>query len=427
MKSFSAVEIIVAKRDGNALSKDQIAWMIDQYTKGTIADEQMSALAMAILLNGMSRQETSELTQAMVASGEKLDFASLGIPTSDKHSTGGVGDKITLILTPLIACFGIAVPQLSGRGLGHTGGTLDKLESISGWNAHLSNTQMLQQLKDVGAVISAAGSGLTPADSKLYSLRDVTGTVESIPLIASSIMSKKIAEGTKSLVLDVKTGTGAFMKSVERSQELAQTLVAIGTDAGVATRALITDMNTPLGRQIGNALEVQEAIEVLSGGGPNDVIEITIALANEMLAAAGLPEQDVAEALSDGRALAKFEQLIQAQGGDLSKPLPVANESHTIYASSSGVLTELDALSVGIASWRLGAGRERKEDQVDHSAGITLHAQVGEQVPEGQALMTLHASSEDKFARAIEALVGSFKLSASAQRFERQVVLEKVQ
>ncbi|KGM16729.1 pyrimidine-nucleoside phosphorylase, partial [Actinotalea fermentans ATCC 43279 = JCM 9966 = DSM 3133] len=313
---FDAVDIIRTKRDGGRLLPEEIDWVVDAYTRGVVADEQMSALAMAILLKGMEREEIARWTAAMIASGERLDFSSLSRPTADKHSTGGVGDKITLPLAPLVAACGVAVPQLSGRGLGHTGGTLDKLESIAGWRAALSNEQMIAQLEDVGAVICAAGSGLAPADRKLYALRDVTGTVEAIPLIASSIMSKKIAEGTGSLVLDVKVGSGAFMKDVAQARELARTMVDLGTDAGVRTVALLTDMSTPLGLTVGNALEVRESVEVLAGGGPADVVELTVALAREMLAAAGRGDVDPADALADGRAMDAWRRMIAAQGGD---------------------------------------------------------------------------------------------------------------
>ncbi|MER2137887.1 MAG: thymidine phosphorylase, partial [Arthrobacter sp.] len=342
---FDAVDIIRVKRDRGTLSPEQIDWTIDAYTRGVIADEQMAALNMAILLNGMDREEISRWTAAMIDSGERMDFSSLGKPTSDKHSTGGVGDKITLPLAPLVAVFGVAVPQLSGRGLGHTGGTLDKLEAIPGWRAALSNEEMMAQLADVGAVICAAGAGLAPADKKLYALRDVTATVEAIPLIASSIMSKKIAEGTGSLVLDVKVGSGAFMKNVDDARELAQTMVTLGKDAGVNTVAFLTNMATPLGLTAGNAIEVQESVEVLAGGGPSDVVELTVALAKEMLAAAGQPDADPAAALKDGRAMDVWRRMIAAQGGDPDAELPVARESETITASADGVLTELDALS----------------------------------------------------------------------------------
>jgi thymidine phosphorylase len=404
---FDAVDVIVAKRGKHELSDAQIDWVIDAYTRGEVADEQMSSLAMAILLNGMNRREISRWTAAMIASGERMDFSSLSRPTSDKHSTGGVGDKITLALAPLVAACGVAVPQLSGRGLGHTGGTLDKLESIPGWSAVLSNAQMMRQLEDVGAVICAAGDGLAPADKKLYALRDVTGTIEAVPLIASSIMSKKIAEGTGSLVLDVKVGSGAFMKDVDTARELARTMVDLGTDAGVSTIALLTSMQTPLGLTAGNALEVRESVEVLAGGGPPDVVELTLVLAREMLAAAGRGDIDPADALKDGRAMDVWRAMITAQGGDPRAPLPVARETQQILATGSGVLTQLDALKVGIAAWRLGAGRARKEDQVQAGAGIEMHAKPGAVLRTGDPLMTLHTDTPERFVRAMEALVGS--------------------
>nr|MBA2738748.1 thymidine phosphorylase [Nocardioidaceae bacterium] len=368
-EAHDAVDVIRTKRDGGALSADQIDWVVDAYTRGAVADEQMSALAMAILLNGMEPAEVARWTAAMVASGERMSFAQLSRPTADKHSTGGVGDKITLPLAPLVAACGVAVPQLSGRGLAHTGGTLDKLESIPGWRASLTSAELMTQLEDVGAVICAAGADLAPADKKLYALRDVTATVESIPLIASSIMSKKIAEGTGSLVLDVKVGSGAFMKDLEQAHELAATMVALGTDAGVRTVALLTDMNTPLGRTAGNALEVRESLEVLAGGGPGDVIELTLALAREMLSCAGVDDVDPADRLADGSAMDVWRAMIAAQGGDPDGELPVARESYDVVAEAGGVLTRLDALAVGVAAWRLGAGRARKEDAVQAGAG----------------------------------------------------------
>ncbi|MBX6769103.1 MAG: thymidine phosphorylase, partial [Actinomadura rubrobrunea] len=360
---MDAIDVIRAKRDGGTLTPEQIDWTIDAYTRGVMADEQMAALAMAILLNGMTRAEVARWTEAMIRSGERMDWSGLDRPTTDKHSTGGVGDKITLPLAPLVAACGAAVPQLSGRGLGHTGGTLDKLESIPGWRASLSPEEMLAVLTDVGAVVCAAGSGLAPADRRLYALRDVTGTVESIPLIASSIMSKKIAEGTGALVLDVKVGSGAFMKTVDQARELAETMVGIGADHGVRTVALLTAMDRPLGRAVGNAVEVAESVEVLAGGGPSDVVELTVTLAREMLAAAGLSSaKDPADALADGSAMDVWRRMISAQGGDPDAPLPTAKETHDVAAPASGVLTRLDAYAVGVAAWRLGAGRARKED-----------------------------------------------------------------
>jgi thymidine phosphorylase len=426
MSEFAAVELIMQKREKGELSTAEINWLIANYTTGVVADEQMSAMAMAILLNGMSRREIKDLTMAMIASGETLNYAGLAAPTSDKHSTGGVGDKITLPLAPLVAAFGVAVPQLSGRGLGHTGGTLDKLESIKGWRASLSNDEFHKQLADVGAVICAAGAGLAPADKKLYALRDVTGTVEAIPLIASSIMSKKIAEGTSSLVLDVKVGSGAFMKNIDRARELARVMVQLGQDAGVNTSALLTDMSTPLGLEIGNALEVKESVEVLAGGGPADVVELTVELAREMLRLAGRTDVDVAAALKDGRAMDKWRQMISAQGGDPDAALPTASEHHVVLAPSDGVLTQLDALQVGTASWRLGAGRARKEDPIQFGAGITLHAQLGSAVKAGQPLMTLHTDEAERFERAMEALEGSFKIEAAATPAPRKILLDRI-
>jgi len=423
--SFSAVELIIKKRERNALSTEEINWLIDNYTSGAVADEQMSAMAMAILLNGMEREEIRDLTMAMIASGERLDFSGLSAPTADKHSTGGVGDKITLPLAPLVASYGVAVPQLSGRGLGHTGGTLDKLEAIPGWQAALSNTELYSQLAEIGAVICAAGSGLAPADRKLYSLRDVTGTVEAIPLIASSIMSKKIAEGTSALVLDVKVGSGAFMKTLDRATELAKVLVALGQDAGVKTSALLTDMSTPLGLKIGNSLEVEESIEVLTGGGPSDVVQLTVELAREMLMHVGIKDVDPSENLSNGKAMDVWRKMISAQGGDPDAQLPKAKNSHTIRASSSGHVFQLDALSLGISSWRLGAGRERKEDQVQFGAGIELHHQVGDQVSAGDALMTLFTDTPEKFERAIEIAEAGIQISAG-QPAERKLILGRI-
>lgn len=392
--SLSAVEIIIKKREKGELSKSEIDWLISNYTNNQISDEQMSSMAMAILLNGMSREEIKHLTQAMIDSGERMDFSELSKPTADKHSTGGVGDKITLPLAPLVASYGVAVPQLSGRGLGHTGGTLDKLEAIPGWQANLSNQQMFDQLEKVGAVVCAAGSGLAPADKKLYALRDVTGTVEAIPLIASSIMSKKIAEGTASLVLDVKVGSGAFMKNIESAQKLAETLVSLGKDSGVKTSAFLTDMSTPLGRKIGNALEVEESIEVLAGGGPADVVELTLKIAQEMLTLSGV-EADPAENLKNGKAMDKWREMISAQSGDLSAPKAKAKHSEKVYASKDGFL-ELDALGVGMASWRLGAGREKQGDKVQDAAGVVLHKTQGDEVKSGDLLAELFTDSAEK-------------------------------
>ncbi|ACQ81185.1 pyrimidine-nucleoside phosphorylase [Beutenbergia cavernae DSM 12333] len=424
---FDAVDVIRTKRDGGALTTAQIDWVLDAYVRDAVAEEQMAALAMAILLRGLSREELAAWTTAMIASGERMDFSGLSRPTVDKHSTGGVGDKITLPLAPLVATFDVAVPQLSGRGLGHTGGTLDKLEAIPGWRAALTNDEMLAQLDDVGAVICQAGSGLAPADRRLYALRDVTGTVESIPLIASSIMSKKIAEGTGALVLDVKVGSGAFMKDLDDARELARTMVALGTDAGVTTTALLTDMSTPLGLTAGNALEVRESVEVLAGGGPADVVELTLALAREMLDAAGRPDADPAAALADGRAMDTWRRMIAAQGGDPDAPLPSARHSEDVLAPADGVLVTLDAYAVGVAAWRLGAGRARREDPVQAGAGVELHAKPGALVRAGERLLTLHTDTPERFARAHEALEAAVTIAPEGARpAGGGVVLERV-
>ncbi len=426
---FDAPDVIRTKRDRGRLSDAQIDWVIDAYTRGVVAEEQMAALAMAILLNGMDRPEIARWTRAMIATGERLSFAGLGRPTVDKHSTGGVGDKITLPLAPLVAAFGPAVPQLSGRGLGHTGGTLDKLESIPGWRAALSTAEMMAALAGVGAVICQAGQGLAPADRKLYALRDVTATVETIPLIASSIMSKKIAEGTGALVLDVKVGSGAFMKEADSARELARTMVDLGTDAGVRTVALLTDMSTPLGRTVGNALEVRESVEVLAGGGPADVVELTVALAVEMLAAAGRPVTDgeVRRALADGRAMDGWRAMIRAQGGDPDAPLPVARERHVVSADRGGVLGRLDAYGVGVAAWRLGAGRARKEDSVQAGAGIELRAKPGDAVRRGEPLLTLHTDTPERFGRALDALEGAWEIvDVDAAPTPMPLVIERI-
>ncbi|QQU92411.1 thymidine phosphorylase [Corynebacterium aurimucosum] len=425
-EKFDAVDVIRTKRDKGVLSPDEIDWVIDAYTRGVVGDEQMAALNMAIFLNGMNRGEISRWTQAMIASGETMSFDSLSKKTADKHSTGGVGDKITLPLAPLVAAFGVAVPQLSGRGLGHTGGTLDKLEAIPGWQADVSNERMMEILEDPGCIICAAGAGLAPADKKIYALRDITSTVEAIPLIASSIMSKKIAEGTSSLVLDVKVGSGAFMKNQEQARELAQTMVDLGKDAGTKTTALLTDMSTPLGRKVGNALEVEESVEVLAGGGPADVVELTVALAREMLEAAGVHDADIEAALKDGRAMDKWKQMIKAQGGDPDAALPVASHTHDVIADSDGYLTELDALAVGVSSWRLGAGRARKEDPVQATAGIELHATKGEKVTKGQKLFTLHTETPDRFERSLEVLNSGFQITDEPLSEERKIILDRI-
>ena len=392
--ALSAVELIVKKRDKHELSNEEIQWLIENYTSGQITDEQMSSMAMAILLNGMSRDEVRFLTQAMIASGETMNFSGLGKPTADKHSTGGVGDKITLPLAPLVASYGVAVPQLSGRGLGHTGGTLDKFEAIPGWRANLTNQEIFDQLKTVGAVVCAAGDGLAPADKKLYALRDVTGTVEAIPLIASSIMSKKIAEGTEALVLDVKVGSGAFMKDLDQAEKLANTLVEIGRDSSVATTAFLTDMSTPLGRKIGNALEVEETLEVLAGAGPADVVELTVEIAREMLKLAGI-DADPRENLNNGKAMDKWDDMVSAQGGDPNAHMAVAKHSELVVAETEGYIN-IDAMGVGMASWRLGAGREKQGAKVQDAAGVELNKTQGQWVSKGEIICELFTDTEQK-------------------------------
>ena len=429
VEAFSAAEVIAAKRDHHTLTDPQIDWIIDAYTRGAVADEQMSALLMAIFLNGMDLREISRWTDAMINSGERMNWSALSRPTVDKHSTGGVGDKITLPLAPLVAACGAAVPQLSGRGLGHTGGTLDKLESIPGWRASLTNAQMLKVLQDCGAVICAANADLAPADKKLYALRDVTATVESIPLIASSIMSKKIAEGTNALVLDVKAGGGAFMSDPEKAAELAHVMVGLGKRAGVNTVALVTAMDIPLGLTAGNALEVRESIEVLAGGGPSDVIELTVLLAQEMLELAGIKGADPAAALKNGKAMDVWRQMISAQGGDPDAKLPVAKENLTITAHSTGTILSMDAMKVGLAAWRLGAGRSRQGEAVQAGAGIEIHAKPGDNVKNGAPLFTLHTDTPAAFARAQESLIDSVRIGdlAAGEKIDRlPLIIERI-
>ena len=420
-----AATLIRAKRDGNRLADDDIRWLFGAYARGEVADEQMSALLMAIYFRGLDGAELRTWTAAMIASGDRLDLSALRKPTVDKHSTGGVGDKVSLILAPLVASCGAAVPQLSGRGLGHTGGTLDKLESIPGFRTGLTPEETLAVLARAGCVICAAGSGLAPADRRLYALRDVTGTVESIPLIASSIMSKKIAEGTSALVLDVKVGTGAFMTDLDRARELAETMVALGEEHGVRTRALLTRMDTPLGRAVGNAVEVAESVRALQGDGPADLMEVTLALAREMLALAGL-DVDPAAAIEDGRALAAYRAMVTAQGGDPDAPLPQAAHTRVLAAAQAGWVTHLDALQVGTAAWRLGAGRARKEDQVSAAAGIICLAKPGEEVRAGQPVLELRADDEERFAPALAALAGAVTISDGAPPSTVSPVIEHI-
>ena len=417
-------DLIYVKRDGGVLTEEQIRWFINAFTKNEIPDEQAGSFLMAVFFQGLNKEELNVWTDAMIKSGEILDLASVGKPTVDKHSTGGVGDKISLPLCPLVASFGAAVPQLSGRGLGTFGGTLDKMESISGFNITLSNEKMIQQLKDVGVFITAAGAGLAPADRKMYSFRDVIGTVECIPLIASSIMSKKIAEGTQSLVLDVKAGRGAFMKDFSKAKQLAETMVEIGNKAGVKTVALITQMDTPLGNAVGNALEVSESIDVLNGKGPQDVIEITLALAKEMLQLAGI-NKDPATGLKDGTALQVWKKMIVAQGGNPDTAIPVAKQKENVVATQSGYITDLDAYAIGLSAWRLGAGRAKKEDAVSKTAGIICLAKEGDYVEKDQPVLELHIDDSSRLPLAKEALKNAFTIGAEP-REKRKIVLERI-
>lgn len=424
-EQFDAVDIIRTKRDGGELTTEQINWVIDAYTRGAIGDEQMAALNMAIFIRDMNRREIVDWTKAMINSGETMDFSALGKKTTDKHSTGGVGDKLSLPLGPLVASYGLAVPMLSGRGLGHTGGTLDKLEAIPGFEVDIDNDRMMNILKDAGVVIASAGSGLAPADKKIYALRDITSTVDCVPLIASSIMSKKIAAGADSLILDVKVGSGAFMKDLDHARELARTMVDLGNDAGVHTRALLTDMATPLGKKIGNSLEIEETVEVLAGGGPEDVVKLTCELARNMLEMAGIHDADVEERLKDGRAMDVWKRMVRAQGGDPEAPMARAEHTHEVVADRDGYLMELDALALGVGSWRLGAGRARKEDPVQLTAGIEIHADLGQKVVKGQKLLTLHTETPDKFDRALESIMPGIVIG-DEQPAERQIILDRI-
>lgn len=422
--AFDAPTVIRTKRDGGRLSDAAIDWIIGAYTDGRVAEEQMAALLMAILFRGMDRGEIARWTSAMLASGERLDFSDLRVPTVDKHSTGGVGDKITLSLVPVVAACGAAVPQASGRGLGHTGGTLDKLESIAGFTAALPIRRVRGQLRDIGAAIFAAGD-LAPADAKLYALRDITATVESLPLIASSVMSKKLAEGAGALVLDVKVGSGAFTASEAQSRELAHTMVELGAAHGVATRALLTDMNCPLGATVGNALELAEACDVLAGGGPRDVVELTLRLAAEMLELAGIDDRDPADTLRDGTAMDRFRQLVAAQGGDLSVPLPIGTHTETVTAERSGTMGDIDAMAVGVAAWRLGAGRSRPGERVQLGAGIRIHRRPGEPVAAGAPLFTLYTDTPQRFGAALAELDGGFGVGDTAP-VSRPLIIDRI-
>ncbi|MGN6336097.1 thymidine phosphorylase [Mycobacterium sp.] len=423
---FDAPTVIRTKRDGGRLSDAAIDWVIGAYTDGRVAEEQMAALLMAILLRGLDRGETARWTAAMLASGDTLDFSDLGVTTVDKHSTGGVGDKITLTLLPVVMACGATVPQASGRGLGHTGGTLDKLESIAGFTAELSNQRVRDQLREVGAAIFAAGN-LAPADAKLYALRDITATVESLPLIASSVMSKKLAEGAGALVLDVKVGSGALLDSERQSRELAHTMVELGAAHGVPTRALLTDMNRPLGATVGNALEVAESLDVLAGGGPPDVVELTLRLAAEMLELAGIDDRDPADTLRDGSAMDRFRRLIAAQGGDLSVPLPLGRHAETVTAPRGGTMGDIDAMAVGLGAWRLGAGRSRPGERVQSGAGIRIHRRPGEPVTAGEPLFTLYTDTPERFGTALAELDGGWTIDGGAAGIQsRPLIIDRI-
>lgn len=422
--TFDAPTVIRVKRDGGVLSDGAIDWVIDAYTHDRVTDGQMAALLMAIFLRGMSGHEIARWTAAMVASGDRFDFSDVGRPTVDKHSTGGVGDKITIPLVPVVMACGGAVPQAAGRGLGHTGGTLDKLESIAGFTAEITKTQIRQQLREIGAAIFAAGE-LAPADRKIYALRDVTGTTESLPLIASSVMSKKIAEGAAALVLDTKVGSGAFLATEAESRELARTMVDLGREHGLTTRALLTDMEVPLGRTVGNAVEVAESLDVLAGGGPDDVVELTVALAREMCDAAGLDAVDPAQTLRDGSAMDRFRALIAAQGGDLGAPLPIGAHSETVTAPRGGTMGDIDAMAVGLAVWRLGAGRSAPGERVQFGAAMRIHRRPGEPVAAGEALFTLYTDTPERFASALSELDGAWSVGDQAPP-TRPLIIDRI-
>ena len=435
---MNAVELIQRKRDRLLLSEDEIEWLIRSYTDGTVTDYQMSALAMAVFLNGLTSSELTAWTGAMLHSGEVLDFSDIPLPKVDKHSTGGVGDKVSIPLAPMVAACGVAIPMMSGRGLGHTGGTLDKLESIPGFTTALDPARFRQILSECGLVLAGQSETLVPADRKLYALRDASGTVESIPLIASSIMSKKLAEDLDGLVLDVKVGAGAFMKELAKARELARTMVEIGASYDVKTVALLTAMDQPLGNEVGNANEIAESIALLRGEGPQDLLEVTMALGVEMLRVGGVePDLQAArdrlqKTIDSGAALDVLGRVVAAQGGDrnvIDDPigvLPRAPHQSDVKAESTGFLTRLDALRVGVAAMRLGAGRERKEDTIDPSVGIRIHHKVGAGVEEGQPLLTLFYRHPARLDEALSVLEGAIDIGA-AEPQASPMVLEQIE
>jgi pyrimidine-nucleoside phosphorylase len=425
--------IIEQKRDGAELAAADIREFINGYARGDIPDYQMSALAMAIYFQGMTPAETAVLTDAMMRSGEIVDSSSIALPKVDKHSTGGIGDKVSLILAPLAACCGVAVPMISGRGLGITGGTLDKMESISGYRADLSEEEFVEVVRDCGCSIIGQTERLAPADKKLYALRDVSGTVPSIPLITASIMCKKMAEGIDALVLDVKFGSGAFMKTIEQARELAWSMVDVGRDMGREVVALLTTMDEPLGCDIGNALEVRESIECLRGGGASDLMEVTLALAEQMLLVCGVAEDPDAarsklqDALDSGQALAKFRRMVELQGGDagvVDEPerLPRAEIVKEFRAGEAGYVAAVDAEAVGKAVLVLGGGRVRTDDRIDPAVGISKLAKIGQEVSTGDPLAEIHASDEDRLAEAEALLKEAFTISMEALEAPARIV-----
>lgn len=421
---MNMVDIIEAKKNGQALSEAQIRYFACGAADGSIPDYQLAALLMAIRLVGMSREETVALTLAMAHSGDMADLSSIGAFTVDKHSTGGVGDTTTLVLTPLVASCGVPVAKMSGRGLGHTGGTLDKLESISGFNVSLSMEQFTAQVKSIGCAVIGQTGDLAPADRTLYALRDVTSTVDSLPLIASSIMSKKLASGAQGIVLDVKTGAGALMQTVEDSIKLAQTMVRIGADAGRGMVALVTDMDEPLGTHVGNALEVKEAIDVLSGRVKGALLDVSLELGSRMLMLGGAAKEPqeakamLAEALESGRGLKKLEEMIEAQGGDArcardTSLLPRANVIKAATAAVDGYVSGMDTIRMGNAAQSMGAGRKLKTDVIDHSVGFVLERRIGDKVRAGEPLATVHARDEQSADAAIAELRAAIRISGA--------------
>ncbi len=433
LQTFRAIDVIRKKRDGIELSRGEIEGLVNAYTKGDIPDYQVSAWLMAVVLKGMTRLETAALTDAMLHSGDVLDLSWLPAKKIDKHSTGGVGDKTSLVLAPLAAAAGIAVPMISGRGLGHTGGTLDKLEAIPGFNVNLPLTEFRRVLKICGCAMIGQTAEIAPADRKLYALRDVTGTVESPYLICASIMSKKLAEGIDALVLDVKTGSGAFMKSEKEAALLAELMVETGERMGKKVVALITDMDQPLGNMIGNALEVIEVVEVLRGGGPEDLRELCLELAGWMLHFGGVSDtvakgkRQSAALISSGKALEKFRQMVELQGGDAriiddAKRLPQARHTMQVQSAKAGSLGSMQCEQIGTACVILGGGRERKEDSVDPAVGIVLHKKVGDRVAAGEALATIHYNSEAQAARARQFIEASCVVTDAAPSKKRLLV-----